>query len=97
VDEAVEEGDARAVGPEAEVLEVAAVARVRELGVDAQHVGDVRAMRERRKAAVVVAREVVAGQVVRSELPLAALGEVAVIEAEPSPRRESRNGVSVMS
>src|SRR4029453_11810304 len=34
VDEPVEEGDARAVGPEAEILEVAAVARVRQGGVD---------------------------------------------------------------
>ena len=70
---AVQERHAGAVGSEAEVLEIAAVARVGEVRVEAQPVGEVGAVRERREPAVrrreVVARQVVACRACRGCVP----------------------------
>ena len=88
---AIEEGDARAIRPEAEVLEIAAVARVREIRVEAQPIGDIGAVRERRQPPVTVG-EVVARQVVRVDLAATPFGQVAILDAdaEAAPRQQER-------
>ena len=78
-------------GPEAEVLEITAVARVCEIRIEPQAVREIRLVRDRRQAAVAVG-EVVAGEVIRADLSLAAFGQVAVIDAHAEAAAREEEG-----
>ncbi len=86
-----EEHDAGPIGTEAEVLEVPAVAHVREVGVEAEPVREVGPVHERRVPAV-LARQVVAGQVVGVELAAAALRQIAEVRAGAEATTRKQEG-----